>query len=67
MKITENVLKWYGHVKRMYEGHMLRRMVDAPVPEKRRRRKQKDACKRYMECLGFIKGGGRTGQDNMEE
>ena len=59
------MLKWYGHVKRMYEGHMPRRMVDAPVPEKRRRRKQKDACKRHMESVG-VNGGGRTGQDNME-
>ena len=59
--ITENMLKWNGHVKIIYEGYMLRRMIDAQVPEKRRRRKQKVACKRYMECLGLIKGGGRTG------
>ena len=29
--ITEKRLKWYGHVKRSDEGHVLRIMVDAPV------------------------------------
>ena len=31
-KITEKRLKWYRNVKRRDEGHMLRRMSDAPVP-----------------------------------
>ena len=29
-----------GHVKRREEGHVLRRMLDAPVPGKRRRGRQ---------------------------
>ena len=41
-----------GHVKRREEGHVLRRMLDAPVPGKRRRGRQKsrwkDSCKRDM-------------------
>ena len=31
------MLKWYGHVKRMDERNILRRMLDAPVPRKRRK------------------------------
>ena len=34
-KITEK--GWYGHVKRRDECHVLRRMLDAPVPGKRLR------------------------------
>ena len=55
--MTEKRLKVYGHVKRRDEGHVLRRMLDAPVPRKRRRGRKKtswkDLCKRD-------KGGGRT-------
>ena len=40
-KITEKRIKWYGHVKRKDKGHVLRRMLDAPVPEKRRIGRQK--------------------------
>ena len=62
-KITEKRLKWYGHVKRRDEGHTLRRMLDAPVPGKRRRRKQKsrwkDSCKRYMESVLNEENAGR--------
>ena len=40
----------YGHAMRRDEGHVLRRMLDAPVPGKRRRGRQKtrwnDSCKR---------------------
>ncbi len=34
-KITEKRLKWYRHVRRRDEGHVLRRMLDASVPEER--------------------------------
>ena len=30
-KVTEKRLKWYKHVKRKEEGHVLRRMLYAPV------------------------------------
>ena len=54
-KITEKRLKLYGHVKRRDEWHVLRRMVDAPVPGKRRRGRQetrwKDSRKRDMESV----------------
>ena len=44
-----------GHVKRREEGHMIRRMLAAPVPGKRRRGRQKtrweDSCK--TESLGL--------------
>ena len=40
-RITEKRLKWYGRVKRRDEGHMRRRMLDAPVPGKRQRGNRK--------------------------
>ena len=43
-KITEKRQKWYGHVMRMKEQHVVRRMLDVDIPGKRRR--WKDACKR---------------------
>ena len=56
-KVTEKRLEWYRHVKRMDVGHMLRRMLDAPVPGKRRRGRQrarwKDSCKRDRESVGL--------------
>ena len=36
-KITEKRLKWYGHVRRMKEEHIVRRMLDVDIPGKRRR------------------------------
>ena len=56
-KIAERRLKRYEHVKRREEGHVLRRMLDAPVPGKRRRGRQttrwKDSCKRDRESVGL--------------
>ena len=51
-KITKKRLKWYGHVKRMKEEHIVRRMLDVEIPGKRKRGQSnlrwKDACKRDM-------------------
>ena len=33
-KITEKRLKWYGHVRRMKEEHIVRRMLDVNIPGK---------------------------------
>ena len=56
-KVTEKRLKWYGHVKRRDEGHVIRRMLDARVTGKRRRGRQKtrwkDSCKRDVESVGL--------------
>ena len=50
-KITEKRLKWYGHIKRRDEGHVLGRMTDSQLPGKRRKGRQKtrwkDSCKRW--------------------
>ena len=51
-KITEKrLIKWYGHVKRRDEVHVLGRMYQ------RRRGRQKtrwkDSCKRDMESVGL--------------
>ena len=56
-KITEKRLKWYGHVRRMKEEHIVRRMLDVDIPGKRRRGRPnlrwKDACKRDMTEAGM--------------
>ena len=48
-QITEERLKWYGHVRRLKEEHMMRRMLDVEIPGKRSRWRSnlrwKDACK----------------------
>ena len=36
-KITEKQLKWYGHVRRMKEEHIVRRMLNVDISGKRRR------------------------------
>ena len=56
-KITEKRLKWYGHVSRMKDEHIVRRMLDVEIPGKRRRGRPnlrwKDACKRDMTEVGL--------------
>ena len=56
-KITEKRLKWYGHVRRMKEEHIARRMLDVEILGKRRRGRPnlrwKDACKRDMTAMGL--------------
>ena len=56
-KITEKRLKWYVHVRRMKEEHIVRRMLDVDIPGKRRRGwpnlRWKDACKRDMTQAGL--------------
>ena len=55
--ITEKRLKWYGHVMRMTEEHIVRRMLDVDIPGKRRRGRPnlwwKDARKRDMTEAGL--------------
>ena len=52
----EKRLKWYGHVRRTKEEHVVRRILDADIPAKRRRRRPKlrwkDACQRDMTVAG---------------
>ena len=56
-KITEKGLKWYGHVRRMKEEHIGRRMLDVDIPGKRRRGRPnlrwKGACTRDMTEAGL--------------
>ena len=33
-KSTEKRLKWHGHVRRMKEEHIVRRMLDVDIPGK---------------------------------
>ena len=41
-KITEKRVKWYRHVKRREEGHVLRRMLDAPVLYRKETKSKKE-------------------------
>ena len=56
-KITEKRLKWYGHVRKMTEEHIVRRMLEVDVPWIRRRGRPnlrwEDACKRDMTQAGL--------------
>ena len=56
-KITEKRLKRFGHVRRMKEEHIVRRMLDVGIPGKIRRGrpnlKWKDACMRDMTEVGL--------------
>ena len=56
-KITEKRQKWYGHVRRMKEEHIVRRMLDVDIPGKRRRGRPslrwRDACKIDMSQAGL--------------
>ena len=63
--ITEKRLKWYGHVRRMKEEHIVKRMLDVDIPGKRRGRpnlRWKDGCNR-----GRVERGQRNEQGRMEE
>ena len=57
--IPEKRLKWYGHLKRRNEGHVLRIMLDGPVCLRgqtrggRQKTRWKDSSKRYMESGGL--------------
>ena len=69
-KIAEIRLKLYGHVRRMKEEHIVRRMLDVDIPGKRRRGRPKlrwkDACKRDM-TQGMVERGQRNKQVKMEK
>ena len=56
-KITEKHLKWYGHMRRMKEERIVRRMLDVGIPGKRRRGRpnlrSKYACKRDVTVAGL--------------
>ena len=59
-KITERRLKWYGHVIRMEEDHVVKRVMTKAIPGKRKRGRPKtrwkDVCKRDMQNVGLREG-----------
>ena len=59
-KITERRLKWYGHVMRMEEDHVVKRVMTKAIPGKRKRGRPKtrwkDVCKRDMQTVGLTEG-----------
>ena len=56
-KITENMLKWYGHVKRRDEGASGKKNVRCTRTrnETERKPRWKDSCRRDMESVGLKK------------
>ena len=56
-KMTDKRLRWYGHVMRMKEEHIMRRTLDVDIPRKIRRGRPnlrwKDSCNRYMTEMGL--------------
>ena len=55
-KITERRLKWYGHVMRMEEDHVVRRVMTKAIPRGRPKTRWKDVCKRDMQTVGLREG-----------
>ena len=62
-KIMERRLKWYGHVMRMEEDHVVKRVMTKAIPGKRKRGRPKtrwkDVCKRDMQTVGLREGDAR--------
>ena len=44
-KITEKRLKWYGHVRRLKEEHIVRRMLDVHIGPTREKKKRAEKPK----------------------
>ena len=44
-----NGLRWYGHVLRRDDGHVLRKALEFEVKGKRKRGRPKKTCKKQME------------------
>ena len=58
-KITERTLTLYGHVMRMEEDHVVRKVMTKAIPGKGRegdQRQGKDVCKRDMQTVGLREG-----------
>ena len=69
-KITERRLNWYGHVMRRDGEHILRKVLRADIPGKRKRGRPKtrwkDACQRDLKSTGLRAGEERTGRCGEE-
>ena len=59
-KITERRLNWYGHVMRRDGEHILRKVLTADIPGKRKigrpKTRWKDACQRDLKSTGLRAG-----------
>ena len=59
-KITERRLNWYGHVIRRDDEHILRKVLRADIPGKRKRgrpkTRRKGACQRDLKSTGLRVG-----------
>ena len=59
-QITERRLNWYGHVMRRDGEHILRKVLRADIPGKRKRGQPKTrwkySCQRYLKSTGLRAG-----------
>ena len=66
-KITERRFNWYGHVMRRDGEHILRKVLRADIPGKRKRGRPKtrwkDACQRDLKRSGLRRRTGRCGEE----
>ena len=68
-KMTEKRLKWNGHVRRMNEEHIVRRMVDVDIDREKKKMEAKpnirwkDACKRDMTEAGLKEDNAENGAE----
>ena len=69
-KIAERRLNWYGHVMTRDGEHILRKVLRADIPGKRKRGRPKtrwkDACQRYLKNTGLRAARRRTGRCGEE-
>ena len=68
-KITERRFNWYGHVMRRDGEHILRKVLRADIPGKRKRGRPKtrwkDACQRDLKRSGLRRRTGRCGEERL--
>ena len=64
-KISEKRLKWYGHVRRMKEEHVMRRILDEDIPEEKKKRTAKPTMERCMQER-HDRGGSERGQHDKQ-
>ena len=70
-KITERILIWYGHVMRRDGEHILRKVLRADTPGKRKigrpKTRWKDACQRDLKSTVQTESGRGDGQGDVEK
>ena len=66
-KITEKRLKWYGHVRRMKEEHIVRRMLDTGEKKKMTAKSTMERSMQEKHDKSGSERGKHDKQGSMEE